>query len=438
MFNLNNHQEAENQPELNDQAVVSEIAEIPANDIHTMPDKFLTPATLPHKKGKISWLILGSLLVVVLGGVIVTLVIFFNRNEEAIVLPGGETANLNLNLAATTSNQINANVNQNLDTAESRDARRLSDIEEIRKNLELYFIKNDVYPVALNNLLSEFLSFLPQNPEPGGEAYQYFLSSDQKSYQLTFVLESGAALAERIQLAAGKYSATPTTIKAYQAESQSPTSTLPNFPSGQTEAAAPVLSLDTDNDQLTDIEENLYHTGPSVADTDGDGFADASELLGKYNPARAAGAKLIDSGLIKIYQNPSYNYSLFYPADWPVRSLAADNREVIFTGSTGEFIEVIVQANPLGLSAYNWYLNQNPGADTSRLTALTIDGLPAVQTGNGLTTYLGAGSNIFIISYNVGTNQQLNFLTTYKLFLKSFIFIQEPASSTGATSTPAS
>lgn len=447
---FNNHQEVENQLNANDQGALQQFngaaEEIPTNDIHTMPDKFLTPDSLPKGKGRISWLVLGSLIFVVLGGVIVTVVIFFSKNKEVAVVLPGEQPNFNLNSATSTDNQANENVNQSLDTPVGRDTRRLSDISQIRGALELYFIKNEVYPAALSSLLSESLSFLPQNPEPGGEAYQYLPSSDQKNYQLTFVLEAGALLGERIQLSAGKYAAGPATIKSYQAGSanQAPTTTLPNLPSNPIEGAAPVLGLDTDSDQLTDIEENLYHTSPTLADTDADSYSDTNELLNKYNPVQGGSAKLIDSGLIKVYRNPSYNYSLLYPADWPVRALTADNREVIFTASTGEFMEIIIQPNPLSLSAYNWYLNQNPGADTSRLSALTVDGLPAVQTANGLTTYLGVGSNIYIISYNAGINQQLNFLTTYRLFLKTFMFISAPASAasptnpSGATTTPES
>lgn len=43
--------------------------------------------------------------------------------------------------------------------------------------------------------------------------------------------------------------------------------------------------VDTDNDGLSDYEEvNVYHTNSLKADTDGDGFSDGVEVKGGYNP----------------------------------------------------------------------------------------------------------------------------------------------------------
>ena len=45
------------------------------------------------------------------------------------------------------------------------------------------------------------------------------------------------------------------------------------------------LSSDTDNDGLTDYEEiNIYHTNPLNPDTDGDGYLDGEEVTNGYNP----------------------------------------------------------------------------------------------------------------------------------------------------------
>jgi hypothetical protein len=44
------------------------------------------------------------------------------------------------------------------------------------------------------------------------------------------------------------------------------------------------LTKDTDGDGLTDVEEALYGTDSSKADSDGDGFSDKTEIDGGYNP----------------------------------------------------------------------------------------------------------------------------------------------------------
>jgi len=45
------------------------------------------------------------------------------------------------------------------------------------------------------------------------------------------------------------------------------------------------LKVDTDGDGLSDYEEiMIYHTNPLVADTDGDGYTDGNEVKNGYNP----------------------------------------------------------------------------------------------------------------------------------------------------------
>jgi hypothetical protein len=49
--------------------------------------------------------------------------------------------------------------------------------------------------------------------------------------------------------------------------------------------SSPTLTLDSDNDGLTDYQEiNIYHTNPHNPDTDGDGYLDGAEVKAGYNP----------------------------------------------------------------------------------------------------------------------------------------------------------
>jgi hypothetical protein len=252
--------------------------------------------------------------------------------------------------------------------------------------------------------------------------YQYQAATDQLSYQLAFTLESGGILGS-VKLKSGDYAARADKIMTKEEFNVINNNQNQNVNVNQSPPLKPTLGLDSDGDQLTDIEENIFHTNPALADTDADTYTDAVEILNFYDPT-IKGGRLMDSGLIEVYQNPTYNYSLLYPKSWVVRSLTADNKEVIFTSSTGEFVEVIIQDNPLTLSAYNWYINQNPGVDPSQISSLIIDGLPAIQTADGLITFLAVGTKVYTITYNIGTGSQMNFQTTYQLFLKSFMFIQ--------------
>ena len=417
------------------------------SDIHTMPEKYLSSAKPSIKKrkktGRLNWLVLGVVIVVALGAVIVAGVMFLGGQtnkpavEESDVVAEDNPAvseqnanqnqnqNQNANLNLNQNQNQNANVNSqfSLDSVAGRDQQRLRDMADLRTALSLYFKTYQVFPNSIGSLVDQFISRIPVNPQPGGVDYDYLATDGQRDYQLSFSLEEGGEWGVA-RLSDGFYYATSEGVFA-QAE---PAEENPAAEPGASEQPGeepvkPGLGLDSDGDQLTDIEELIYQTNSTLADTDGDGYTDASEILSFYDPVKPTG-RLMDSGLIEVYQNPNFNYSLLYPKSWVVRSLNTDNKEIIFTSNTGEVVEISVQDNPLGLSAAEWYQQNNPGADLTKLTSLTIDGFPAIQTADGLKTYLAVGSSVYSIRYNIGARQQMNFYMTYQLFLKSFIFLQ--------------
>ncbi|MBU1036921.1 hypothetical protein KKF32_02710 [Patescibacteria group bacterium] len=401
---------------------VMEEEQISEDDVHTIPTRFLKSKSLPKKKGRVSWIVLGIVIFVVLGLVIMAAVIFLMK-QKGEKSPVVEDPLVNLNLMPPVNENQNENQNENtnqaLETAALRDQRRLQDITELRSALELYFNANEFYPNSLSNLTSGYLSIIPENPLPGGEQYTYLTSTDKLNYQLTFVLEEGTSFGN-LRLTAGKYETTPQGIFPYSEEP--PVNNNTNSGNETPEPIKPTMGLDSDGDLLSDIEENVYKTNSILPDTDGDSYQDAEEVVNLYDPTKAGSARLIDSGLVTAYYNYEYSYSVLYPTSWVVRSLTPNKSEVIFTSSNGEFMEIIIQPNPLGLSALNWYINQNSTIDTSGFTTLLVDGLPAIQTADGLTTYLAVGTNIYTISYNIGVSQQMYFYSTYKLFLRTFSF----------------
>jgi len=303
----------------------------------------------------------------------------------------------------------------------------LADVADVRTALAVYFQTFSSFPASLSDLVDRFLEKVPQNPTPGGQDYVYAPSADKLNYSLTFALENGGVWGTA-KLAAGIYQLAaegllPQSANSNENQNQNDNSNS-NANTPQSPAFIPGDGQDTDGDSLSDIEENVYKTNSTLIDTDGDTFSDADELLNFYDPT-SKGGRLMDSGLIKIYQSQAYKYSLLYPADWSARSLS--DTETLFTSNTGEFVSITVQDNPLSLSAYNWYLDKVPAANAAALKSLTVDGIPAIQTSDGLNTYFSAGAKIFVITYNIGAQQQMNFKTTYQLFLKSFMFIETAA-----------
>ena len=184
-----------------------------------------------------------------------------------------------------------------------------------------------------------------------------------------------------------------------------------NFPS----------SIDTDGDGLTDVEEKLYQCEKDNPDTDGDHYPDGLEIINLYSPIVGPSVKLAISGLVGIYTNPTFGYTIFYPTEWLTRALPeSDNEDVLFTAKTGEFVEILVQDNINNLSILDWYIQQNPNLSSQQIKTTTLSGQTAIWNNNRQTIYLTKGDKIYILTYNFGGEEQLNFKSTFLMMLTSF------------------
>jgi len=87
--------------------------------------------------------------------------------------------------------------------AKSRDAKRISDIREIEKALNLYFVDNNVFPIIpeileitgedeLSQILESkfYISEVPPDPNHPTYKYTYESNSTGTDYNITFCLET--------------------------------------------------------------------------------------------------------------------------------------------------------------------------------------------------------------------------------------------------------
>ncbi|MBI2426870.1 MAG: hypothetical protein HYV34_03395 [Candidatus Kerfeldbacteria bacterium] len=182
---------------------------------------------------------------------------------------------------------------------------------------------------------------------------------------------------------------------------------------------------DSDKDGLTDTEEDLYQTGEKLPDSDNDGFLDGEEIENGYSPNGSG--TLEKTNLAKTYTNSVYSYSLLYPSAWPASSTDDSESEVIFTSATSEFIEVLVEENPSGLTITDWFLVESSGTEESDLVTRIVDGYKAVVSLDGLNVYIGVGDSIYTISYNVGLRKEASFRATFEMMIQSFAVKEKDA-----------
>lgn len=199
--------------------------------------------------------------------------------------------------------------------------------------------------------------------------------------------------------------------------------------------------IDTDQDALTDVEEQIFLTSAAVPDTDQDNFLDGIEVKNLYDPA-TPGALLEVSPRIKIARNNSFGYQLLIPATWTATNNAADGSMFLIRPLTGtETFRIDVYQNLDRVSVTEWYQLQTPNADLTQFVNFANEaGWTGIQTTDHRLVIAtlddnGPGSRafMFVMTYDAGTETRLSYSTVWDMITNSLaVLVPAPA----ATTTP--
>lgn len=217
---------------------------------------------------------------------------------------------------------------------------------------------------------------------------------------------------------------TPTPVEPTPEVTPTPTSTvvLPQVISGSIP-----LATDTDQDGLSDREEQLYLTSASVPDTDQDGFLDGVELRNQYDPATPR-ALIEVSPQVKIARNDTLGYQMIIPVTWVATRVSSDGREFVVNPDQGtESFRVTVYDNIDRLSVTEWYQRQQPGANLTQFINFQNEaGWSGIQTQDHTLLIAsfddgGPGSRafIFVFHYDNGQETSLRFMAVWDLMVNS-------------------
>lgn len=181
-------------------------------------------------------------------------------------------------------------------------------------------------------------------------------------------------------------------------------------------------TADTDLDQLTDVEEVMYAIDSGTWDTDKDGYYDGQEVLNLYNPKGFAPVKLIDSGLVREYVNPLSGYRMYYPLQWQKGSVDTEEKQVLFSSISGEYIEVRVFQKSLGDTFQKWFQLNAPNEQFNLLTPFTNRfGVNGLQRNDGLVSYFDTSSTVFVILYHQrDVSAPIPYRSTVEMVVQSF------------------
>jgi len=189
------------------------------------------------------------------------------------------------------------------------------------------------------------------------------------------------------------------------------------------EAIPPRSGVDADSDGLTDAEEDLYKSNVFNPDTDGDLYLDGNEVFHLYSPVGQTPTTLLDSGLVKIYQNQTFGFILWYPASWEAKEKGEGSREIDFIAPSGESITVSASDNLENKTLEEWYLANTPGAKPEDLKPLaTKGGKTGLQSEDRFTAYFAKDGKILTVKYNLENRSTIEFRTTFGMMIRSLVY----------------
>jgi hypothetical protein len=175
--------------------------------------------------------------------------------------------------------------------------------------------------------------------------------------------------------------------------------------------------VDSDSDGLFDTEEVLLDANQNASDSDGDGYNDLIELTGLFNPAGSG--KLLANPNIEKYINNQYNYYVYYPKQWKINDkIGADS--VSFDIGNNQFVQIMVQQNPEP-TLDDWYIKQFAGLTITDKQRMYKKGWAGIKNDDGLVVYLQypENKNVFIVSYNLGTENVLKYKNIFETMINS-------------------
>ncbi len=182
-----------------------------------------------------------------------------------------------------------------------------------------------------------------------------------------------------------------------------------------------VVAKDNDEDSLTNSEEEVFGTDPEVWDSDSDGYYDGQEAANLYNPKGIAPQKIIDSGLVKEYINPMYQYRFYYPASWRVDPVGDDLKDILVSADSGDYMEIRVFPKDETLSFANWFAATLPGENFTSFTNFQNRfQVPGYKRADMTVGFFETSKAIYSVVYFYGEQEKNAFPHMMNILLQSF------------------
>lgn len=181
-------------------------------------------------------------------------------------------------------------------------------------------------------------------------------------------------------------------------------------------------SADLDADSLTDSEEEVFGTDSGTWDTDSDGYFDGQEVSNLYNPLGVAPKRLIDSGVVREYSHPTEKYRVYYPNAWEMGRVDPEERQVVFSAVTGDFVEVRIIDKLPEQSFADWFGVQAAGEQfTDLVQSNNPFGEQVWRRKDDLVAYVPGETTVVVLLYHQESSAPLvSFRHIMRMMVDSF------------------
>lgn len=176
--------------------------------------------------------------------------------------------------------------------------------------------------------------------------------------------------------------------------------------------------LDTDSDGLNDQEEAVLGTNLTLADSNGNTYADLVEINNNYNPA--ATGKLSENVNLAKYKNKIFSYEIIYPKDWLVNSLNQDS-VITFTAPDDSIIQISAQENFDKQSILGWYDSAFAESTITYDKIKTASSWDGIYSADNLNFYLTdkKRETVYVVSYVPAVDSYLAYPNIFALMINS-------------------
>ncbi len=155
---------------------------------------------------------------------------------------------------------------------------------------------------------------------------------------------------------------------------------------------------DLDADLLSDEEELLLGTDPSVWDSDGDGYYDGQELFNLYNPLGFTPVRLISSGIVAEYLGTPNAYHIYYPIRWQARTVNGTDDHLLVSSPNGEYVEIRKVQREITDSFTDWFAKNVAGENYANLQSFTNHfGMEGYLRRDGLVVYFPREDAVYVL-----------------------------------------